>query len=128
LIINKLDIFRGKNDESSYMDAIYTKDSKQLMANTRALIRQIQVCCTTFLPILDGADPRVDILVVYTSIIPENYQLPGISKPKIEMHTSGIERDHFWLGIVSTPFHSMKMEHRTLEGDSDYFDYIYKKF
>jgi hypothetical protein len=35
-------------------------------------------------------------------------------------------RENQWLGHVETQFHSMKLEDKILEGESDYFNELYE--
>jgi hypothetical protein len=108
------------------MNAVYIKDSKQLIANTRALIRQIQTTCLNNDAIPEDAEPKVRLTVVYTDNTPENYQLPGFSACKTSFPTNAKLRENQWLGHVSTQFHSMKLEDKILEGESDYFNELYE--
>jgi hypothetical protein len=108
------------------MNAVYIKDSKQLIANIRALIRQIQTTCLNNDAIPEDAEPKVHIMVLYADNIPENYHQPGFVACKTSCPTNAKVRENQWLGHVETQFHSMKLEDKILEGESDYFNEFYE--
>jgi hypothetical protein len=117
----KVTLSKDNNDE---VEVIFKKNAKQLIANTRTLIRQIQITCTRLEPIPEDAKPKVAITVTPNSNAP-NPCIPGWVTLKNSVST-GTERENTWLGQVGTSYHTVRVQLKAHEGESEYFKEHYK--